>query len=146
MLSALLHLRGSVIGAGLAVLLPACSSPTAPTSVQGILAHEATWAGQGLTSYSYTYRVVGFADLLFRLEVRQDTVRSAVVLATGESIPPGDFPTISALFDQALGAARNGSLTDATFDGARGYPTLLTYATVPDKVSLQQATDLQPLQ
>jgi uncharacterized protein DUF6174 len=146
---ALLRLRGSVARGSLAVLALACSNPAAPTSVQSILAHRAVWVGQGLTNYSYTYQFHAFnafADQPLRLEVRQDTVRSVVVLATGQSISPAYFPTIDALFDRALGTAQNGSLTRIAFDAVRGYPTLLAYAAVPDALSSQQASALQPLQ
>ena len=106
------------------------------------------WKSQNLANYSYTYEFEAFhplANQLLRLEVRQDTVRSVVVLATGASIVPTFFPTIDALFDQALRAAQNGSLTRIAFDPVRGYPTVLGYAAVPDALSAEQASDLQPL-
>jgi hypothetical protein len=106
------------------------------------------WNSQRLANYSYTYQFAAFSALAYqplRVEVRQDTVRSVVVLATGESIVPTYFLTIDALFDRALGAAQNGSLTRIDFDSARSYPTLLAYAAVPDALSSQQASALQPL-
>ena len=145
---ALSHLRGSVAVGSLAALILGCSSPTGPTSVQNILAHRAVWKGQGFANYSYTYQFEAFnafANRPLRLEVRQDTVRSVVVLATGQNIVPTYFPTIDALFDRALDAAQNGSLTRIAFDPVRGYPTLLAYAAIPDALSSQQASALQPL-
>ena len=147
--TALSRLRGTVAGVSLGVLALACSNPTAPTSARSILAHRAVWVGQRLTNYSYTYQFHAFnafADQPLRLEVRQDTVRSVVVLATGESIPPAYFPTVDALFDRALGAAQSGSLTRIAFDPVRGYPTLLGYVANPDALQSQQASTLQPLQ
>ena len=146
--NALLRLRGSVAGATSALAVLACSSPTGPASIQSILAHRALWENQRLANYSYTYQYHAFsavADQPLRLEVRQDTVRSVVVLATGENIPPAYFPTIDALFDRALAAAQNRSLTRIAFDAVRGYPTLLDYAAVPDALSSQQASALQSL-
>jgi len=72
-------------------------------------------------------------------------VRSVVVLATGESTEPTYFPTIDALFDDALRAAQNGSLIRVAFDSVRGYPTLLHYAPMPDALSDEEASALQPL-
>lgn len=140
----------TVAGGSLAVWVLACSNPAGPGSVQNILAQRAIWKDQGIANYSYIYQFHAFnalADQPLRLEVRQDTVRSVVVLATGQTIspPPAYFPTIDALFDRALGAAQDGALTRIGFDKVRGYPTLLAYAAVPDALSSQQASALQPL-
>jgi uncharacterized protein DUF6174 len=148
MLGQLSYLRGSVAVGSLAASILACSSATAPTSAPNILEHRAEWRNQKLANYSYTYQFAAlnaFAYQPLRVEVRQDTVRSVVLLATGASIPPIYFPTIDGLFDRALGAARNGSLTDIAFDPVRGYPTLLAYAALPDALASQQASALQPL-
>jgi hypothetical protein len=139
--------RGCIAVGSLAASILACSSPTDP-SAPNILAHRAVWNSQNLVNYSYTYEFHAFnslADQPLRVAVRQDTVRSVVVLATGDSIPPNFFPTIDALFDQALQGMQNGSLTRITFDPVRGYPTSLGYAALPDALSAQQASDLQPL-
>ena len=132
----------------LAIFLAACSNPSSPrVSVQTVLAHQAIWRGQGLHNYSYTYEFVAFnrfANQPLQIDVRQDTVRSVVVLARGENLDPTHFPSIDGLFEQALGAAQNGSLTHIAFDPARGYPTVLGYQALPDALSSQQATDLQP--
>jgi hypothetical protein len=125
-----------------------CSSPSGPR-FSSILLHQATWHAQKLVNYSYTYEFHAFnslADQPLRLEVIQDTVRSVVVLATGERIAPATyFPTIDALFDAARRATQNGSLRAITFDPVRGYPTLLSYAALPDALSAQEASGLQPL-
>src|SRR5713101_3204002 len=134
------------VAAGGVGLMVACSSPTSPTSVQSISAHRALWEGQRLTNYSYTYQFAAFtafANQPLRLEVRQDTVHSVVVLATGQNIVPTYFPTIDALFDRAILAAQNGSLTGIAFEPVRGFPTLLSYAAIPDALSSQQASALQ---
>ena len=147
MLGPLSHVRGSVVAGSLAALI-ACSNPTEPTSVTNILAHRAEWTNQKPANYSYTYQFAAFNAFAYqplRVEVRQDTVRSVIVLATGASIVPTYFPTIDALFDRALGAAQDGSLTRIAFDPVRGYPTLLGYAAIPDALSSQQASALQPL-
>ena len=145
----LAHLRGSVAVGSLAGFILACSSATGPTSVPSILAHRAVWNSQRLANYSYTFQAFGgFMSGPrgpFQLEIRGDTVRVAVDLATGDSLVPTYFPTIDALFDRALDAAESGSLTDIVFDPVRSYPTRLAYAAVPDAVSLEQASALQPL-
>lgn len=143
----LAYLRRSVAVGGLAALILACSSPTGP-SVLNIFAHRALWKAQHLTNYAYTYQFYAFHPLAnqpLRVEVRQDTVRSVVVLATGDSVAPTFSPTIDALFDEALHAAQNGSLARISFDPVRGYPTALGYAAVPDALSAEQVSDLQPL-
>ena len=147
MLGPLSHVRGVVAAGSLAALI-GCSNPTEPTSVLNILEHRAEWTNQKLANYSYTYQYAAFSVLAFqplRVEVRQDTVRSVVVLATGDTVTATYFPTIDALFDRALAAAQNGSLTRIAFDPVRSYPTLLNYAALPDALSAQQASALQPL-
>lgn len=147
MLGPLSHMRRSVVAGSVAAVL-ACSNPTEPTSVLNILAHRAEWTNQQLANYSYTYQFAAFNAFAYqplRVEVRQDTVRSVVVLATGDTITATYFPTIDALFDRALAAAQNGSLTRIAFDPERSYPTLLDYAAIPDALSSQQASALQPL-
>lgn len=142
------HPFAAIAVGSLAILAVGCSTPTGPTPVQGILAHRAAWQAQHLVNYSYTYEFYAFnalANQPLRLVVRQDTVRSVIVVATGDSIPPTYFPTIDALFDRALAAEQNGSLTGIAFDPARSYPTHLRYAALPDALSSQQASAVQPL-
>jgi len=144
--------RPSLSIAPVLILMSACANPTGPssiTSIQSIIAHRALWRAQSLTDYSYTYQFWAFnrfAGQPLQLEIRDDTVRSVVVVATGDSINPLYFPTIEGLFDRALGAAKDGSLRRVAFDPVRGFPTHLGYATVPDRLSSQEASDLQPRQ
>jgi len=142
------QVRGSIAVGGLAAFLLACSSPTGPTSLRSILAHRALWNEQKLTSYSFTYQFSAFNGLAnqpLRMEVRQDTVRSVVVVATGDTVTPTHFPTIDVLFDRALRAAENGSLTRISFDTRRGYPTIVGYEAIPDLLSSEQASAVEPL-
>jgi hypothetical protein len=122
----------------------ACSSPTSPVS---ILEHRATWQARALANYDYTYQfAAGFssgpAGQPLRLQVRQDTVRSAQ-LFDGTPVGAGYLPTIDALFERALAAAKDGSLKSITFDPDLGYPTLIAYNAVPDAMQSEQATALQ---
>lgn len=140
------HHHSPVALAVLAAFIAACSSSTGPTSVLNIRAHQAAWNGQKFMNYSYTYEFSAFnalANQPLRLEVRQDTVRSVVVLATGDSIDATYFPTIDALFAQALTAELDGSLTHIEFDAVLGYPTRIPYSAVPDALSSQQASALE---
>ena len=146
--------RRSLPIAPVLIVMSACANPTAPgtapgsiPSFQSIIAHRALWRAQNLTDYSYTYQFWAFnrfAGQPLQLEIRDDTVRSVVVVATGDSINPAYFPTIEALFDRALAAAKDRSLRRVAFDPVRGFPTHLGYATVPDGLSSQEASDLQP--
>jgi uncharacterized protein DUF6174 len=132
------------------IVMTACADSSGPPSItyiHSISAHRAQWRAQSLPDYSYTYQFWAFnrfAGQALRLEVRADTVRSVVVVATGEIVSPAYFPTIEALFDRALDAAIHGSLRGVAFDSVRGFPTHLGYATVPDGLSSQDASDLQP--
>ncbi len=121
-----------------------CSSPTSPAS---ILEHRADWKARALANYDYTYEfAAGFssgpAGQPIRLQVRQDTVRSAQ-LFDGTLLSDGYLPTIDALFERALAAARDGSLKSITFDPDLGYPTLIAYNAVPDAMQSERAAALQ---
>jgi hypothetical protein len=85
-----LRLAARVVSiAPLLILMSACANPTGPgsiTSFQSIIAHRALWRAQNLTDYSYTYQFWAFNRLAgqpLQLEIRDDTVRSVVVVATG---------------------------------------------------------------
>jgi hypothetical protein len=122
----------------------ACSSPTSPAS---ILEYRANWKARGFTNYDYTYEfAAGFsngpAGQPIRLQVRQDTVRSAK-LFDGTPVSAGYLPTIDALFERALAAASAGSLKSITFDPDLGYPTLIAYNAASDAVQGEEATALQ---
>ena len=54
------HPHGPIVLGTLAAFALACSSSTAPTSVQSILSHQAEWTDLHLTSYSYTYQFHAF--------------------------------------------------------------------------------------
>ena len=133
-------------------VIPACANLSGPpviTYIRSITAHRAQWQAQNLKDYSFTYQFWAFnrfAGQPLRLEVRDDTVRSVLVVATGEIVSPAYFPTIEGLFDRALAAAKSGSLRRVAFDAVRGFPTHLGYATVPDGLQSQDASDVQPPQ
>src|SRR5216683_4402942 len=82
----------------------ACGNTTGPIPGD-LLAQRALWSRQGLNSYSYNYTETGFficctEGQQLKLEVRSDTVVSAVFGATGQPVPgsPARLPTINALF------------------------------------------------
>lgn len=135
--------------------LIACHAPTSPSAIvianptRGqILAQRAVWAAHGLTDYAYTYEFHAFnawADQAIRLGVRQDTVRSAVLMATGQVLaPPTGFPTIDKLFDLALTDATAGTLRVIAFDPVLGYPVQMQITAIPDALSWVEASALQP--
>ena len=132
--------------AALALTFVACSTPTSPSS-DDILAHRARWASHHLSDYVYTYEFSAFnafADRAIRVEVHGDTVRSAVVVSTGQSLDASFVPTIDQLFDQALANAGH-SLRAITFDRALAYPAHMAFAGPPDALSDVQASALQAL-
>ncbi|HUC39306.1 MAG TPA: DUF6174 domain-containing protein [Gemmatimonadales bacterium] len=127
-----------------AAVITACSSPTSPDNVR---AHLADWKARGIVNYDYTYEIDGGffngPHGPVRVEVRQDTVRSVILLADSTTLDPRSWPTIDALFNNALGAAHDGSLARITFDPVLAYPTLIQFDVVPDRVSALRASDLQ---
>ena len=141
----------AVIGSSLV----GCHAPTSPPSIvnptpNDVLAYRVMWASHNLTNYSYIYEFQAFnayAGHPIRLEVQGDTVRSAVLVETGQPIQPAVyFPTIDAMFDRALAAATNDSLEQISFDPALDYPVRMLFLANPDALSSVQASALQPLQ
>jgi len=116
-----------------------------------VLAHRAVWDTHALTDYSYQYELTGFyinyAGHPIRLNVRRDTVQSAVFVATGLPVPGSQaaFPTIDALFDQAEAAALGHSLNAVVYDPRLGFPIRMDLAGPPDASGSVLASDLQPL-
>ena len=133
----------------LALSLAACGDATGPT-LDDVLAHRAAWLAQGLKDYSYNYEVTGFfikwEGQQIRVEVRNNTVVSAVLAATGQpaSESPNEFPTIDELFDQAAQAARDHTLRAVAFDPQLAYPRRLDVAGPPDASGSVFAVQLQP--
>jgi hypothetical protein len=139
-------MRATLVRFSLPVLvaLPACSTLTSLALVD-VNRHRAAWDAQGLTDYSYVYELDGFfinyAGKAIRLEVRQDTVRSAVVIATGDTLA-GHWPTIDDLFDEAAAAVDGGTLRAITYDAALGYPTRMDIAGPADGAGSVLASQL----
>lgn len=127
-----------------------CSGSTDPQGDQ-VTRQRALWAAHSLTKYSYDYEQTGFfnnlAGHVIRLVVLGDTVRSAVFVATGESVPGPAmrFPIVDSLFAEASRAAENHSLTAIEFDPQLGYPVRMDLAGPPDASGSIFASHLQPL-
>jgi hypothetical protein len=81
------------------------------------------------------------------LEVRNDTVVSAVFAATGQPATgsPGRVPTIDALFDLAMQAARDHRLGAVRFDPRLHYPVRIDLAGPPDASGSELAAHVQRL-
>ncbi len=133
-----------------ALVAGGCSDSTDP-QLDDIAQRRAFWVAQHLTSYSYNFEETGFfntiAGHVIRLEVRADTVRSAVFVATGETVPlpATQFPIVDSLFAQATRAAQSHTLTAIEFDPALGYPTRMDLAGPPDASGSIFARQLRPL-
>src|SRR6266550_5771654 len=97
-----------------------CSGSTDP-QVDQVTRQREMWAAHNLSKYSYEYELTGFftniAGRVIRLVVLTDTVRSAVFVATGESVPgpAARFPIVDSLFAQASRAAQGHTLTVIEF-------------------------------
>ena len=136
--------------APLAVLFAGCSGTT-DVSVDDVLLHRSIWLSQGVTSYRYVYEQTGFFICCINNQqitviVQHDTVRSAVITATEQPIvTTGSSFTITALFDQAEAAARDGTLHSISYDAVLGYPTLIDIYAGPDRSGSFLAAELQPV-
>jgi hypothetical protein len=147
-------MRTRVHRLGTRLLLPfslaACGDATGP-ALDDVLAHRATWSARHLNDYVYDYQATGFFILWdgqqIKLEVRNGAVASAVIAATGQPVPgsPSEFPTVEALFDEAVEAARDHTLRAISFDPDLGYPRRMDLAGPPDASGSVLAIDLQPL-
>lgn len=128
---------GAKLVLGLTLVGLSCDSPTGP-SVETVVQHQAAWATHNLSRYAYQYEITGFFNTLegkaIRLVVLGDTVRSATFVATGDSVPvaPSLLPTIDKLFEQAIAAATDNTLTGVTFDPTFSYPLQMDLAGPPD--------------
>jgi hypothetical protein len=116
-----------------------------------IEAARARWEAQQIHDYQFVYTQTGFNSILTgkvaRVMVFGDTVRSATDTLTGDSIPFAGslIPSVGALFDEAVGAAGDGSLTGIQFDPQLSYPTRLDIAGPPDASGSLFLSNLQPL-
>ena len=98
-----------------------CREPTrvpAPPSLAEIMAHRAVWDSYHISDYSYVYQFDGAFNVLanqpIQIQVRADTVRAAMLVATGETLTDlRDLPTIRGLFDRAVAAAGNSVAWDS---------------------------------
>jgi hypothetical protein len=135
----------------LTVAALACGNPTGPTSGD-LLAQRALWSRQDLKNYSYDYTETGFficctEGRQLKLEVRSDTVVSAVFDATGQPVPgsPARLPTIDVLFDLAERAARDHRLGGILFDAGLHYPVRIDLTGPPDASGVEFAAHVTPL-
>jgi hypothetical protein len=109
------------------------------------------WASHHLTNYAYDYRTSGFFDNLagqtVHLVVLGDTLRSAVVVATGDSLPVPNqaLATINEMFDLAISNRERGSLAGIEFDQVLGYPRRIDISGPADAAGSIMASSLQPL-
>ncbi|MGH7591417.1 MAG: DUF6174 domain-containing protein [Gemmatimonadales bacterium] len=131
-------------------LAMACTGATAPTPLL-IREHQAGWNTLRPAHYTYQYELTGFFNLLadqpMTLEVRSDTVRSAVFVATGDTVSgdPGFLPTIDTLFALALSLQTNAQLSAITFDPTYDYPTRMDVPGPPDAAGTVFASTLHVL-
>jgi hypothetical protein len=136
---------------GLLIGLTACAgNPTGP-SVADLQSAQAEWSSHHLTRYAYRYETTGFllafSGQAIRLVVLTDTVRSAQFVVTNDSVPvqPATLPTIDALFNLAIAARQNGTLTSVQFDSTYSYPARIVVSGPPDASGSIAASNLELL-
>lgn len=130
--------------------LAACGSPTGP-ALGTVQEYRAMWLSHHLTKYAFDFETTGyfnaFSGHLIHLVVLNDTVRSAVFVATGDSVPapPATFATIDGLFNYAIAGVGDGSLTNIEADASLSYPRRLDFRGPPDASGSLLASNLQVL-
>lgn len=128
----------------------ACQSPAGP-SLADLEQARAQWASHHLTRYAYQYTSRGFFNTIegqtMRLVVIDDTVRSARLVPSNDSVPvaPAALPTIDQLFAIAFTAQQGGRLTVAIFDPTFSFPAQLSIAGPPDASGTLTASNLELL-
>jgi hypothetical protein len=130
--------------------LTGCGGPTAPSFVE-LQQDSARWASHHLTKYAYDFETTGFFNNLtgqvIHLVVLDDTVRSAVFVATGDTVPvpAAGFSTVNGLFDRAFAALNAGTLAGIQIDSMLSYPRRIDITGPPDAGGSIVASNLQPL-
>ena len=97
------------------VLSSACSS--------GLEEHRALWAGNGPSSYQYTFGTTGFLPhFSLRVTVESRAVSSTTVLSSGGFSGPFEGQTIEQLFEDIQQRLDSTCKTTASYDESLGYP------------------------
>lgn len=122
-----MRLHPSILFLALVVTVAgACGHRAKPTLAEQVAARQERWHARGVTSYGYDFDQSGFFNGCphpIHVEVRDDSVVSATVAATGRSVPAKwqCAPSIDGLFQTAIDAARKGELSGIRYYRA-GYP------------------------
>jgi hypothetical protein len=134
-------------------LVAGCSDSTEPrVSSADIVQHRAEWASHHLTRYAYDYILgngffINFAGHTMHIVVIGGVVSSVRDVTAGQDMP-GDlsgWPTIDALFDEAMTAQSANALTAIHFDRTYAFPTEMDLAGPPDASGAVFASNLQLL-
>ena len=95
------------------------------TPAVDLAVHQAQWQRHGIHDYVFDFAIAGVwvAPPPVRIAVVADTVRSAVVIATGIAAPIAGLPTIDSLFATVGRSIRSEMGTPVTeYDSKLGYP------------------------
>lgn len=111
------------------------------------------WDAQGLHDYDFTLNRSCYCGLYspHRLEVRADTIKSAIRLENGEAIADSElksFDTIEALFLVIEQAVDRADALTVEYNLALGYPTRIDIDYIKNAVDdeiLYQVSDVTPL-
>ena len=109
------------------------------------------WAGHHLTNYEYDYEMSGFFNRLsgqtVHVVVISDTIRTAVLVASGDTIPVpnASLATVDRLFAQAIAAREAGTLAGIQLDPVLGYPRRININGPPDASGSINVSHLKPL-
>ena len=135
----------------LTLLVVSCDS-TGPAFSPGVelAVHQAQWRQQGIHDYSFDYSIAGvwMQPPPVRIVVTSDTVRHAIVIATGAAVPVAGLPTIEDVF-ATVGQSIHSEMGQPVieYNSKLGYPTSINTvsSSPPDAGFVISVGNLGPL-
>jgi hypothetical protein len=112
-----------------ALTTAACSSPFGPNEARLLARARAQWSARAFADYTFDARHACFCTPEqvgpVRITVRQGSIESVTLLATGEAVAPRHWFTIEQLFDRIPLSAKNEGVEDVTveYDPTLGFPS-----------------------
>lgn len=114
----------------LCVLAVGCTDDPVSPQRNDLAANRSVWADKGYTTYQFTIKMDCFCAVNgpIRALVVNDSLTSAVVIATGQAIDPRWVPSIKGLFDFIdRGIANHAAVLDVSYDPSLGFPSKIVY-------------------
>jgi hypothetical protein len=122
-------MRAISLTVALALTIPACSSPFGPTEARLLASARAQWGARAFPDYTFHARHACFCTPEeigpVRITVRQGSIESVTLLATGEAVDAASWFTIEQLFERIPLSAKNEGVDDVAveYDPTLGFPS-----------------------